>query len=75
MNSQIRAAAISGISLEEKIARTERMLQHMEEDRPYMAARLSSLGDEYRQSVSDFAERLRAEAEAELSRLRAERKS
>jgi hypothetical protein len=73
MNSQIRA--ISVVSLDEKIARTERMLQRMEEDRPYMAARLSPLGDEYRQSVSAFAERLRAEAEAELSRLRAARKS
>ena len=62
------------ISLEEKISRTERMLQRMEDDRPYMAARLSPLGEEYRQNVSAFADRLRAEAEAELSRLRAERK-
>jgi hypothetical protein len=63
------------ISLEEKIARTERMLRRMEDDRPYMAARLSPLGEEYRQNVSAFAERLRAEAQAELSRLHAERKT
>ena len=57
------------IALEEKIARTQRLLRRLEEDQAYMKARLSSLGDEYRQSATDFAERVRAEAEAELVRL------
>ena len=60
------------ISLEEKIARTQRLLRHLEEDQPYMNARLSALGDEHRQSAASFAERVRAEAEAELGRLMAE---
>jgi hypothetical protein len=61
------------ISLEEKIARTERLLRRLEEDQPYLQVRLSALGDEHRQSSSAFAARVRAEAEAELQRLIAER--
>jgi hypothetical protein len=63
----------SVITLEEKIARTERMLRRLEEDQPYLRARLSVLGDEHRQSSNAFADRVRAEAEAELQRLLAER--
>jgi len=37
--------------------------------------RLSALGAEHRQSAHAFAERMRAEAEAELQRLLAERAS
>lgn len=61
------------ITLEERIARTERLLRRLEEDQPYLRARLSALGAEHRQSVHAFAERVRAEAEAELARLLAER--
>jgi hypothetical protein len=61
------------IPLEEKIARTERLLRRLDEDQPYMDVRLSVLGPEYRQSASAFADRVRAEAEAELQRLLAER--
>jgi uncharacterized membrane protein len=61
------------ITLEERIARTERLLRRMEEDRPYLRARLSVLGAENRQSANAFADRVRAEAEAELARLLAER--
>jgi hypothetical protein len=61
------------ISLEEKIARTERLLRRLEEDQPYLHVRLSPLGAEYRQSANAFADRVRAEAEAELRRLLAER--
>jgi hypothetical protein len=61
------------ITLEEKIARTERLLRRLEEDQPYLRARLSALGTEHRQSAHAFAERVRAEAEAELQRLLAER--
>ena len=61
------------ITLEEKIARTERLLRRLEEDKPYLRARLSALGAEHRQSAHAYAERVRAEAEAELARLLAER--
>jgi hypothetical protein len=60
------------ITLEEKIARTQRLLQRLEEDQPYLRMRLSPLGAEHRQSANAFAERVRAEAEAELQRLLAE---
>ena len=61
------------ITLEEKIARTERLLRRLEEDEPYLRVRLSALGDEHRQSAHAFAERVRDEAQAELQRLLAER--
>ncbi len=61
------------ITLEEKIARTERLLRRLEEDQPYLRARLSALGAEHRDSAHAFAERVRVEAEAELQRLLAER--
>jgi len=61
------------ITLDEKIARVERLLLRLEEDQPYLRARLSALGDEHRQSASAFADRVREVAEAELERLLAER--
>jgi len=61
------------ITLEERIARTERLLRRLEEDQPYLRARLSALGAEHRESANAFAERVRVEAEAELQRLLAER--
>jgi hypothetical protein len=61
------------ITLEERIARTQRLLRRLEEDQPYLHARLSPLGAEHRQSANAFADRVRAEAEAELQRLLAER--
>jgi hypothetical protein len=61
------------ITLEERIARTERLLRRLDEDQPYLRARLSALGDEHRESANAFAERVRVEAEAELQRLLAER--
>jgi len=60
------------ITLDEKIARTQRLLRRLEEDEPYLRARLSALGAEHRQSASSFADRVRMEAEAELARLMAE---
>ena len=60
------------VSLEERIAKRQRLLRFMEEDQPHLHARLSAVGAEHRQSASAFAERLRAEAEAELQRLLAE---
>jgi hypothetical protein len=61
------------ITLEEKIARTERLLRRLEEDQPHLRMRLSSLGAEHRQDANAFADRVRVEAEAELARLLAER--
>lgn len=61
------------ITLEEKIARTQRLLRRLEEDEPYLHVRLSALGAEHRQSATAFASRVRVEAEAELQRLMAER--
>jgi hypothetical protein len=61
------------ITLDERIARTERLLRRLHDDQPYLRARLSPLGTEHRQSAKAFADRVRAEAEAELQRLRAER--
>jgi hypothetical protein len=63
------------ISLEEKIFRTERLLRRLDEDAPYLNARLEPLGSEYRQEVNAFAARVRAEAQAELQRLLAERRT
>ncbi|HEX9111998.1 MAG TPA: hypothetical protein VF845_11005 [Terriglobales bacterium] len=60
------------ITLNEKIARTQRLLRRLEEDEPYLRARLSALGAEHRQSASAFADRVRLEAKAELARLMAE---
>jgi hypothetical protein len=61
------------ITLDERIARTERLLRRLIDDEPYLRARLSALGDDHRQSAHAFHERMRAEAEAELARLQAER--
>ena len=61
------------ITLEERIAKTERLLRRLEEDQPYLHVRLSALGAEHRQSASAFADSVRAQAEAELKRLLAER--
>jgi hypothetical protein len=60
------------ISLEERIAKTQRLLRRLEEDQPYLRMRLSPLGAEQRQSATAFANRIRIEAEAELRRLMAE---
>jgi hypothetical protein len=61
------------ITIDERIARTERLLRRLEKDQPYLHARWSVLGAEHRKSAADYAERVRAEAEAELARLIAER--
>ena len=58
------------ITIDERIARTERLLRRLEEDQPYLRARLSALGAEHRQSAHAFHDRMRAEAEAELARQR-----
>jgi len=69
------AASKTMITLDERIARTERLLRRLQEDQPYLQFRLAPLGAEYRQSANDYANRVRAEAEAELRRLLQERTS
>ncbi len=61
------------ITIDERIAKTQRLLRRLQDDQPYLRARLSSLGAEHRQDASAFADRVRVEAEAELRRLLAER--
>jgi hypothetical protein len=61
------------ITIDERIARTERLLRRLIDDQPYLRARLSALGADHRQSAHAFHDRVRAEAEAELARLQAER--
>lgn len=61
------------ITIDEKIARTQRLLRRLEEDQPYLRERLSVLGAEHRESANAYARRVRAEAEAELARLMGER--
>lgn len=61
------------ITIDEKIARTERLLRRLEADKPYLQARLAALGAEHRQSVTSFTDQVRLQAEAELSRLLAAR--
>ena len=63
------------ITLDERIAKTQRLLRRLEDDQPYLRMRLMPLGAEYRQSANAYADRVRAEAEAELRRLLAERGS
>ena len=58
------------ITLDEKIARTERLIRRLDEDRPYLRVRVAPLGAEHRQSVSTYTEWVRTEAQAELRRLR-----
>ena len=61
------------ITIDERIAKTERLLRRLEDDKPYLRVRLSALGAEHRQSATAFTDRVRAEAEEELRRLLAER--
>jgi hypothetical protein len=61
------------ITIDERIARTERLLRRLNDDQPYLRARLSALGAEHQQSATSFADQVRAQAEAELRRLLLER--
>jgi hypothetical protein len=61
------------ITLDERIAKTERLLRRLQDDQPYLRARVSALGAEHRRNVSAYADRVRVQAEAELRRLLAER--
>ena len=57
------------ITLQEKIGRTLRMLNRMEQDLPLLAIRIAPLGKEHRESANRFAEQLMIDTRAELERL------
>ncbi len=61
------------ITLDEKIARAERLLRRLQDDQPYLAMRVAALATEPRQTVCAFVDCVRLEAEAELQRLLAQR--
>ena len=61
------------ISLEEKIVRTQRLLQRLAEDEPYLRMRLAALGTEHQASANAVTSQMRLEAQAELERLMAAR--
>ena len=61
------------ITLDERIARTQRLLRRLEDDQPFLRARLSPLGKEQRESAKAYAEFVKIQAEAELRRLLEER--
>ena len=63
----------STITLDERIARTERFLRRLEEDRPYLSVRVAPLTPEHRDSVSNYSAWIRSQTEAELKRLLGER--
>jgi hypothetical protein len=57
------------ITLQEKIDRTLRMLNRMEQDMPLLAIRVAPLGKEQRESARKFAEQVMLDTRAELDRL------
>lgn len=63
------------ITIDERIARAERLLRRLEEDQPYLQARLAALSADHRNAVFAFADSVRVETEAELARLITERGS
>lgn len=57
------------VTLQEKIDRTLRMLNRMEQDMPLLAIRVAPLGKEHRESAKKFAEQVMRDTRAELDRL------
>ena len=57
------------LSIHTKIARTQRLVQMLEEDAPLLARRVADLTPEHQQSAKDYAARLTAHARAELEKL------
>jgi hypothetical protein len=57
------------ITIQEKIDRTLRMLQKMEQDMPLLTIRIAPLGKEHRESSRKFAEQMMVHTRAELDRL------
>jgi hypothetical protein len=57
------------LSIQAKIARAERLVRMLEEDAPLLALRIAPLPPEQQKSVKSYADRLRAQAQAELETL------
>ena len=57
------------LSIHARIDRTQRLLRMLEEDAPLLAARVAPLTPERQQSAKDYADRLKAHAQAELENL------
>lgn len=60
------------ISIHERIHRTQRLLQRLEQDAPLLAIRVAELTPERQQSAKRYAAQLTAQARAELEKLRQE---
>ena len=56
-------------SINAKIARTQRLVEMLEADAPFLAQRVAELTPEHQQSAKDYAARLIAHARAELEKL------
>lgn len=52
-----------------KIDRTQRLIRMMEEDAPLLALRVAGLSPEHQKSAKEYANRLTAQARAELEKL------
>jgi len=57
------------LSMNAKIARTQRLVQMLEADAPLLARRTAELTPEHQRSAKDYAARLTAHARAELEKL------
>ena len=57
------------LSIHTKIARTQRLVQMLEDDAALLARRVADLTPEHQQSAKDYAARLTAHARAELEKL------
>jgi len=57
------------LSIHNKIDRAQRLVQRLEEDAPYLDARIASLTPEGQKDARDYASQLTARARAELERL------
>lgn len=61
------------LSLHARIERTQRLLRLLDQDAPFLAARVAPLTAEHRQSTLTYADLLRTKASAELEKLLLER--
>lgn len=59
----------SMLSIHVKIDRTQRLIRMLEQDAPLLALRVSGLSPEHQKSAKEYADRLTAQARAELARL------
>ena len=57
------------LSMNAKIARTQRLVQMLEADAPLLARRIAELTPEHQRSARDYAAQLAARARAELEKL------